>query len=138
MIAKKYFYTYIRPDTNVYFISSKLSHQEHKKYSMKGQIYSEPYWNNENEAVNAVIAYSNYEQCVQKMNILELENKDCEVRDMKIIDIQTYCNELRMPLNVIINSFCNIDDKIEYNEIYFYKYKRDDEYMNFEKYKRLL
>lgn len=152
MFTKKYIYTYIKPDTNVYFISSKIVQPEYKKYSMKGLIYSEPYGTKKNEEVNAVIAYDDVDRCLlKKAELLQIneirkglcedcetddENCECiEIRDMQLLDMQTYCNELRMPLNVIINTYCNLDDKIEYNEIYFYKYKGDDEYMNFQKYK---
>lgn len=137
---KEYIYRYIDTNKAVYVIKRIKSN---KTPNFKHDMYSEPYYNKERKEMrNAIIAYTNKEMCYQKVNSLKLLNTQydpkytlysndeyIQVFEEELIDLEGYCLNISMPLNVIINAYCVLDEKKEYNEIFYYDSDKDKLFM---------
>lgn len=141
---KEYVYRYIDTNKPVYVIKRiKSNNIPNYKY----EIYSEPYYSKERKELrNAIIAYTNKDMCYQKVNTLKLynshyspkyslynNNEYVKVFKEELIDLEGYCLNISMPLNVIINEYCILDEKKEYNEIFFYDSDKDKMFLKKEK-----
>jgi len=109
-----YTFKYLNPNEMVYVIRGN-----------KRSLYSEPYTNRGNVR-NAVIAYKDSMICHSK--IKELSIKAIAIEKVQLIDLEGTCAELQMPLNVVLNEYCDITDRREYKEIFFFENKEDGEF----------
>ncbi len=112
---KEYIYRYLDNNRPVYVIKRAC------KDIGKPQIYSEPYYSKERrEARNAIVAYVDKELCYQKLFILQNTDTSLYIKQYELIDLEGKCLSLAMPLNVVINEYCDIEEKKEYSEIFYY------------------
>ena len=114
MTAYKYTFKYLNPNEMVYVIRR-----------CKHTFYSEPYNNNRGNVRNAVVAYKDSVICDRKMKDIV---GGAYIEKVQLIDLEGTCAELQMPLNVVLNEFCDINDRFEYKEIFFFENKEDDEF----------
>ena len=118
---KMYTFRYLSPDVKVYLINKRIPGE--LKSLQRSHIYSEVYSDNR----NAVLAYTIKDMCVMKAEDMKISN--IYVAEINLLDLEGICNSLNMPLNVILKEYCDVDEKIEYKEIFFYDNKKyDDEY----------
>lgn len=125
--TKSYTYRYLRPENKVYLINKRDQDRLFLRHSL---VYSNKYGDK-----NAVVAYINEDICFNKF--LEI-SKDLITKDgvennifidsVLLEDLKVHCNMLKMPLTVVLNEYCDIDERIEYTEVYLYKNK--DETLN--------
>lgn len=112
-----YTFRYLNPNEMVYVIRSTTTRRS---------LYSEPYNNRVGNIRNAVVAYKDSVVCNYIMK--EMVLKDVYMEKVQLIDLEGTCAELRMPLNVVLNEFCDINEKREYKEIFFFENKEDGEF----------
>lgn len=114
--TKSYTYRYLRPENTVYLINKRLRHEP--LYLRKSIIYSNKYDDN-----NAIVAYLNEDMCFNKLVELSKTEKDIFIDTVNLEDLEIHCNALKMPLTVVMNEYCGLDDKVEYTEVFLYKNK---------------
>lgn len=114
-----YTFKYLNPNEMVYVIK--------RRAITKHSLYSEPYNNNRGNIRNAVIAYKDILICTNKMKEIGV-GAATYVEKVQLIDLEGTCAELQMPLNVVLNEFCDINDRLEYKEIFFFENKEDGEF----------
>ncbi len=117
-----YTFKYLSPNENVYVIKKRAIHGAHR-----GFYYSEPY--KRGDVRNVVLAYKDktmiHSRMKEIMNDMEV---DIYVDKVQLIDLEGYCAELQMPLNVVLNEYCDVSDRKIYKEIFYFENKVDDEY----------
>lgn len=123
--VRKYAFRYLGPDTKVHVLRKGVDpvHSIHKVH-----IYSEPLRVREKRDVeNTVIAFLQQEHAREYMSLLvpRLNGKGgaagLAMYAIGLIDLQGHCDKMRMPLGVVIDGYCDIGDKSETLEIYYYK-----------------
>lgn len=96
-------------------------------------MYSEPFMGADDMVRNAVLAYSDKLQCRSQLDYLDSLHCDLHATCMEVslIDLQGHCDNIAMPLTVVLNSYCDIDTRVENREVYFYegRLKADDEFI---------
>ena len=112
-----YTFRYLNPNEMVYVI---------RRTTTRRSFYSEPYNTKSENIRNAVVAYKDNVVCNHIMK--EMVFKDVYIEKIQLIDLKGTCAELRMPLNVVINEFCDINEMREYKEIFFFENRDDDEF----------
>lgn len=93
---------------NFRHVSSK-----HKVYAVvrNNHYYSIPFYSaTQKECKNCLVAFQYKEYIERKDDIVEMT-----VQDMKYV-----ASLLKMPLIVALNSYCNLDDKEDHVDVYYY------------------
>lgn len=115
-------YKYIKDSSNIYFIGKA------KPSSFRQHVcFTEPYYIKERKELrNAIIGFTN-----PKMAEAKLDSIECDVADenckgehniymIPLSDLKCISSIMMMPLVVEAESFCDLIDGTERNNIYFY------------------
>jgi len=122
LLTRSYTFKYIKPSSQVYVISQIKPPMTHPS-NLRNSIYTEQYLD-----TNAVVAFVDYNHCYGKsLNI----NAQTYVHATSVLDLQGICGILKLPMNVILHAYCDVEDKVEHMEIYFYNFQKDDEHLKF-------
>jgi hypothetical protein len=116
-----YAFKYLNPNEMVYVIKRRNS-----TFPYKHPLYSEPY--NKGDIRNAIIAYKDHSLCASKTKEIKASLDDIYIEKIALIDLEGNCAELQMPLNVVLNEYCDLSDRKEYKEIFYFENKEDGEY----------
>ena len=133
-MRKLYTFRYLSPDAKVYLINKSISGD--KKSLQRSHIYSELFGER-----NAVIAYADKDMCERKVNELlaPLNSGSIYAEKVTLLDLEGHCNVLNMPLNVVLDEYCDFEEEVECREVFFYDNKKyDDEYSHLFKKRRTM
>jgi hypothetical protein len=116
----------------VYVITKR--HHNVRKGIIANQIYTEPFINSRGEVNNAVLAYAANHICeMKKINIIQPVDEYeymVEMTEVELKDLKGVCSMMKLPLTVVVSSYCDLKDKNVTNELYYYQGREDDEYIN--------
>jgi hypothetical protein len=116
----------------VYVITKR--HNNVRKGIIANQIYTEPFTNSRGEVNNVVVAYGTNHMCeMKKINIIQPVDEYeyvVEMTEVELKDLKGVCNMMKLPLTVVVSSYCDLKDKNVTNELYYYQGREDDEYIN--------
>lgn len=132
MQTPKLSFRHMNDDHKVYIITKR--HNNVRKGIIANKIYTEPFTNSNGEVGNAVVAYCTTDMCdMKKMNIdqpISEYEYMVETTEVVLKDLKGVCNMIKLPLTVVVSSYCDLQDKELTNEIYYYQGREDDEYIS--------
>lgn len=122
---RHYSFKYMDDKQRIYGISRHQPHPIIVKRSYDGEIYTVPFVHRQESARmkqmtntrNAIVAFTSYEQCKAHANTLG----DCLVMDMQLYDMKYVATLFNMPLIVILATYCDVADRSETHDLYFYQ-----------------
>ena len=128
--VRHYSYCFLKDTNKVYVITRR--YQSDKNEIMRRMIYTEPLKNKWTGDINNVIlGYTNKILCEDKLIKLldSFDDKTININESDIMYMKGISVRLNMPIKVITNVHCDIETKEEYENIYYYMFKKnDDEY----------
>lgn len=112
---------YIPRNSHIYVVRKADMDKKRVQTLQNGVYYTIPFQNKfTKEVSNVVLGYACPVMCMQLCKSLKEDDCDCECKKLDVSEFQEICsNHMKMPLAVILNSFCDIDDKQEHYEIFF-------------------
>ena len=119
-LSKNIRYCYLGNKSKAYIITSSV---DNSKEILKSKIYTEPYKMDK----NVILGYSNKILCENKIKHLEMKEVNMNLTD--IMYLKSISHRLNLSLLVIANVYCDINTFEEYDEIFFYIHRQDDEYI---------
>lgn len=121
-LSKNIRYCYLGNKSKAYIITNNFNNS---KEILKSKIYTEPY----NMDNNVILGYSNKILCENKIKNLEMKEMNININITDIMYLKSISHRLNLSLLVIANVYCDINTYEEYEEIFFYIPRQDDEYI---------
>jgi hypothetical protein len=122
-----YSYCLLKDSSRMYVLSKRYA--SNNTEILRSMIYTEPYKNRwSGSMMNEIVGYSNKMLCDEKRLSL-YGNESINISECSVMYMKGMCARLNIPLRVIANRYCDIDTKVEHDEIYYY-ISRDNEGWN--------
>lgn len=116
VIPKVTQYKYIKDNSRIYCIctSKPTTFREHV-------FYTEPYYIKERKELrNAIMGYTNPEIAESKLKIMKHIPESSNIHSMVLDDLKCISSIMMMPLLVEAGNYCDITEKIEMTDVYYY------------------
>jgi hypothetical protein len=110
-----YEFRYIDNKSTVYVPSQPI--KSRPKPGFRGRLlYTTPFkCKSTYEVKNVMVGFVCKDQCMHATmhETLEEQNDECEPYGFQMCELQELCKNMRMPLIIIVNSWCSIENKTE-------------------------
>lgn len=124
VIPKVTQYKYIKDSSRIYYIctSKPTTFREHV-------FYTEPYYIKERKELrNAIMGYTNPDIAESKLKIIkDIPESPPYVYSMILDDLKCISSIMTMPLLVEAGNYCDLTEKVEMTDVYYYF---SDEYVS--------
>lgn len=121
-------YRYIDGRKKVYTIGRNPKEVQYRHF-YKVELYTRPLYNpNKKDVRNALVAFNSQSQgenvVAELLSRTDLPDTrashDLIVEGIKLDDLKYLSSVLKMPLIVLMNSFCNVEDQDVHHEVFYY------------------